>query len=153
MGIIPAAGHGLRMQSDTEKPYIAIGGRTILDHTLSVFESCTSVDGYVLVVEPSRVDSCRAQLTGPPGPLGPSGPSGPSGAYPKLAGVVAGGGTRQESVYRGLMALDDGTDAVLIHDAARPCRRRAGPHHELERRPLRRGHLGHPGHRYDEDHP
>ncbi|MCY3714164.1 MAG: 2-C-methyl-D-erythritol 4-phosphate cytidylyltransferase, partial [Gemmatimonadetes bacterium] len=40
---------------------------------------------------------------------------------PKLADVVAGGSTRQESVYLGLMALDEGTGSVLIHDAARPC--------------------------------
>ena len=108
MGIIPAAGHGLRMRSDTEKPYITIGGRSILAHTLSVFEACTAVDGYVLVVEPSRVASCRAHLS-------------QTDDTSKLANVVAGGSTRQESVYLGLMALDGGTGSVLIHDAARPC--------------------------------
>lgn len=143
MGIIPAAGLGLRMRSDEEKPFIAIGGRSILAHTLSVFEACPAVEGYVLVVEPSRVASCRALLAGPsrlaepgepddpaeagdpggsggPGDLGvPGGAS--SDAFPKLAEVVAGGSTRQESVYRGLMALDEDTASVLIHDAARPC--------------------------------
>lgn len=109
MGIIPAAGTGLRMRSVEEKPYIAIGGRSILSHTLAVFEACPAVDGYVLVVEPSRVASCRAHLAGT------------GGAYLKLADVVAGGSTRQESVYRGLMALDERTGYVLIHDAARPC--------------------------------
>ncbi len=109
MGIIPAAGHGQRMRSDTEKPYITIGGRSILAHTLAVFEACPAVDGYVLVVEPSRVQSCTEHL------------SESGDAFPKLVEVVAGGSTRQESVYRGLMALDDDTGSVLIHDAARPC--------------------------------
>lgn len=109
MGIIPAAGTGLRMRSVEEKPYIEIGGRSILAHTLAVFETCPAVDGYVVVVEPSRVASCREHLAGP------------DGAHRKLAGVVAGGSTRQESVYLGLMALDEGTGSVLIHDAARPC--------------------------------
>ncbi len=131
MGIIPAAGLGLRMRSDEEKPFITIGGRSILAHTLSVFEACPAVEGYVLVVEPSRVASCRALLAGPsrlaePGePDDPGVPGGPgdasSDAFPKLAEVVAGGSTRQESVYRGLMALDEDTASVLIHDAARPC--------------------------------
>lgn len=112
MGIIPAAGTGLRMRSAEKKPYIEIGGRSILSHTLAVFEACPAVDGYVVVVEPSRVASCREHLAGP---------GGPDGAHPKLADVVAGGSTRQESVYRGLMALDEGTGSVLIHDAARPC--------------------------------
>ena len=115
MCIIPAAGLGQRMRSDEEKPYITIGGRSILAHTLSAFEACQVVAGYVVVVEPSRVQFCKAQLTVP------SEPSGPGGAYPKLAKVVAGGSTRQESVYRGLMALDDDTGSVLVHDAARPC--------------------------------
>ena len=113
MGIIPAAGLGLRMSSDEEKPYIMIGGKSILVHTLSVFEACDAVEGYVLVVEPSQVASCREHLAGPDGTR--------SDAYPQLMKVVAGGSTRQESVYRGLMALDEDTGSVLIHDAARPC--------------------------------
>ena len=125
MGIIPAAGLGLRMRSDEEKPFIAIGGRSILVHTLSVFEACPAVEGYVLVVEPSRVASCQALLGGSSGSGDLAGPGGPGGAssdaFPKLAEVVAGGRTRQESVYRGLMALDEDTASVLIHDAARPC--------------------------------
>ena len=125
MGIIPAAGLGLRMRSDEEKPFITIGGRSILAHTLSVFEACPAVEGYVLVVEPSRVASCRALLGGSGGPGVPDETGGPGGAssdaFPKLAEVVAGGSTRQESVYRGLMALDEDTASVLIHDAARPC--------------------------------
>lgn len=128
MGIIPAAGLGLRMRSDEEKPFIAIGGRSILAHTLSVFEACPAVEGYVLVVEPSRVASCRALMgvQGVPGGSGVSAEPGVPGgalsdAFPKLAEVVAGGSTRQESVYRGLMALDEDTASVLIHDAARPC--------------------------------
>ena len=97
------------MQSATDKPYITIGGRTILAHTLDVFEACKAVDGYVLVVEPTRVQFWREQL------------SKKDSDYRRLAEVVAGGSTRQESVYHGIMALDDDTEAVLIHDAARPC--------------------------------
>ena len=73
MGIIPAAGTGLRMRSVEEKPYIAIGGRSILTHTLAVFEACPTVEGYVVVVEPSRVASCREHLAGPGGALSEAG--------------------------------------------------------------------------------
>lgn len=109
MGIIPAAGQGLRMGSYTKKPYLKIGGRTILAHTLDVFEGCLALKGYVVVVEPSEMQSCRELM------------SGKGSELERLVDVVAGGETRQESVYRGLMALDDNTEAVLIHDAARPC--------------------------------
>jgi 2-C-methyl-D-erythritol 4-phosphate cytidylyltransferase len=39
----------------------------------------------------------------------------------KIAGVVAGGKTRQESVRLGLDTLDPSFNVVLIHDAVRPC--------------------------------
>lgn len=39
---------------------------------------------------------------------------------PNLAFAVVGGVTRQESAHRGLLALPDDVDLVLIHDAARP---------------------------------
>lgn len=109
MGIILAAGHGLRMGSYTKKPYVTIGGRTILAHTLDVFEGCQAVKEYVVVVEPSEMQACRKLLLGK------------KSEFQHLVDVVAGGDTRQESVYQGLMALDDNTKVVLIHDAARPC--------------------------------
>lgn len=39
----------------------------------------------------------------------------------KARAFVAGGATRQESVFNGLRALPEGVTHVLIHDAARPC--------------------------------
>lgn len=39
----------------------------------------------------------------------------------KLHAFVAGGATRQDSVFNGLSALLEGVTHVLIHDAARPC--------------------------------
>ncbi len=108
IAIIPSAGQGLRMQTEVEKPYIRIGGRPILAHTLDVLDQCPLVDGYIIVVEPSKLDACRQEIVDEFG-------------YQRVLDVVAGGATRQESVYHGLMTLDVDTDVVLIHDAARPC--------------------------------
>lgn len=96
------------MQTEVEKPYIRIGDRPILAHTLDVLDRCPLVDGYIIVVEPSKQDACRQEIIDNFG-------------YQRVLAVVAGGATRQESVYHGLMALDVDTDVVLIHDAARPC--------------------------------
>ena len=40
--------------------------------------------------------------------------------YEKVSSIVTGGSTRQESVKKGLAALADECDIVLIHDGARP---------------------------------
>ena len=40
--------------------------------------------------------------------------------FSKVRGIVAGGDTRQDSVYNGLMSVDPACDIVLIHDGARP---------------------------------
>ena len=37
-----------------------------------------------------------------------------------VAAIVSGGTTRQQSVYRGLMALPEDCTEVLVHDGARP---------------------------------
>ena len=107
IAIIPSAGQGLRMQTEVEKPYIRIGGRPILAHTLDVLDQCPFVDGYIIVVEPSKQEACRHEIVDAFG-------------YQRVLDVVAGGATRQESVFNGLMTLDVDTDVVLIHDAARP---------------------------------
>ena len=108
IAIIPSAGQGLRMQTEVEKPYIRIGGRPILAHTLDVLDQCPLVDGYIIVVEPSKPEVCRHEIVDAFG-------------CQRVLDVVAGGATRQESVFNGLMTLDVDTDVVLIHDAARPC--------------------------------
>lgn len=107
IAIIPSAGRGLRMSSMVEKPYILLNGRPILAHTLDVFEQCHEVDGVVVVVEPDKVSECRAQVVAYFG-------------YTKVLDIIAGGLTRQESVYRGLQWLGSHSVMVIVHDAARP---------------------------------
>jgi len=70
-------------------------------------EQCLSVDSVIAVVPPGYVDEFnvikdRYRLT-------------------KVVQVVTGGTTRRASVANGLAALDNDTDIVAIHDAARPC--------------------------------
>jgi 2-C-methyl-D-erythritol 4-phosphate cytidylyltransferase len=106
--LIPSAGLGLRMKSSVEKPYIQIGDRPVMAHTLEALARCPEIDGCVLVVEPSRLDVCRSEIIDRYG-------------FTRVVAIVPGGQTRQESVYRGLQALDSETDIVVVHDAARPC--------------------------------
>lgn len=108
VALIASAGKGLRMQSGTEKPYLTIGSKPILAHTLSALDLCEEIDEYVIIVDPGRQTDCRHLVVDRYG-------------FTRVRKIVQGGETRQESVYRGLRSLDADTSTVVVHDAARPC--------------------------------
>jgi 2-C-methyl-D-erythritol 4-phosphate cytidylyltransferase / 2-C-methyl-D-erythritol 2,4-cyclodiphosphate synthase len=100
--IIVAAGRGSRMGGEVPKQWQMLAGTPVLAHTLSAFDAMR----VVLVVHPDDRD--RAEALG-------------SGAT-----LVEGGATRDASVLAGLRALEGTeTEAVLIHDGARPLVSRA----------------------------
>jgi 2-C-methyl-D-erythritol 4-phosphate cytidylyltransferase len=97
--ILVAAGSGERLGAGVPKAFVEVRGRTLLHHALPVFTTHPGI-GQVIVVAPAgHLDAARSG-TG--------------------LEVVAGGGTRQDSVAAGLAALAPGTEFVLVHDVARP---------------------------------
>lgn len=107
IAIIPAAGVGVRMQSDRAKQMLELNGVPLLIHTLRRFEACGSIDHIILVLQPDLT----AEVLGLISRFG----------LKKILRVVAGGAERQDSVYRGLQVLDGSdTGVVAIHDAVRP---------------------------------
>ncbi len=105
--VIPAAGMGSRMERDMNKIFIIMENRPILAHTLEAFQECDEVDEIILVAKQEELEYLRTSFLQ---------------EYPfsKVRGIVAGGDTRQDSVYNGLMSVDPACDIVLIHDGARP---------------------------------
>ncbi|MCZ6779298.1 MAG: 2-C-methyl-D-erythritol 4-phosphate cytidylyltransferase [Acidobacteria bacterium] len=101
--LIVAAGRGRRLGAQVPKQFISVGGWSLLERCLAVFESVTSVDDIWLVLP--RAQQQRWKRLGR--------------RFRKLRGAVAGGRERCDSVARGLDRVDhDGV--VLVHDAARP---------------------------------
>ena len=105
--VVPAAGVGSRLKSAGPKQYIQIGGRTLLDHTLSVLLDHPRVAGAVVAV--SSTDQHWE-----------------NSAYANHSNirVVDGGVERCDSVMNGLRYLHEQEKvegAVMVHDAARPC--------------------------------
>ncbi|MFK7764125.1 MAG: 2-C-methyl-D-erythritol 4-phosphate cytidylyltransferase [Roseobacter sp.] len=100
--IIVAAGRGRRAGGGLPKQWRVLAGQTVAQHAMSAFANHPRIESLVLVLHPDEVDS----------DLWPRTPQ---------ARVVAGGETRSASVRAGLHALKGEADAVLIHDAARPC--------------------------------
>lgn len=108
---IPAAGVGKRLGAAIPKQYLDLAGRPVIEWSLKPF------------VEDARIAGvCVA--------LGPSDGYWPDTAYADHAKVrrVDGGAERCHSVLNALDALSEQAhpqDWVLVHDAARPCLRRA----------------------------
>lgn len=103
--VVVAAGNGLRMGQSTRKPYLPIGDKPLLVHTLFAFQKIGEISSRVLVVHPEEVERTREILR----------------EY-QIEGylLTTGGQLRQESVGAGIERLKGLVDYVLIHDGARP---------------------------------
>lgn len=107
VAIIPASGVGSRMNAPLPKQYLQLQGKTILEHTLSIFLEHPQISKVVVAV--SQTDEY----------------------YPDIAllkspriQIVFGGETRADSVFNALQVLAK-EDWALVHDAARPCLKRS----------------------------
>jgi 2-C-methyl-D-erythritol 4-phosphate cytidylyltransferase len=89
------------------KQFLQIGGREILARTLAVFEACAAIDDVWVVVAAEQCASCQTTIVERYG-------------LRKVRGVVAGGATRQESVWHGLQQVADTVGLIVVHDGVRP---------------------------------
>lgn len=105
--LIPAAGKGSRMEHSVKKPYLTLAQKPILTHTLQRFEENSAVDEIFVIVNAADFTECQATVLAPY-------------AFRKVQALVAGGATRQMSVYNGMRALSADVDFVIVHDGVRP---------------------------------
>ncbi len=108
--VIPAAGLGQRMNSETPKQYLRIHNKTILEHTLQCFSDHSTIEGIVVVLNENDTYFDTLNLT----------------AIPKPIHTTIGGENRSTSVLQGLQFLSNDLEIsdnswVMVHDAARPC--------------------------------
>lgn len=104
--IVVAAGSGKRMLSSTKKQFMLLGDYPVLYYSLAYFEQSEYVKEIVLVASRDDINYCRDLIC--------------RYGITKVASLVEGGSTRQESVYRGLCSVCDEVSLVMVHDAARP---------------------------------
>jgi 2-C-methyl-D-erythritol 4-phosphate cytidylyltransferase len=100
VGIVAAAGSGLRLGADRPKALVSLAGRPLV---------CWSVDALraggvheIIVTVPTAARASFLEVLGPD------------------VRLVHGGLTRTASVRAALGTVDENADAVLVHDAARP---------------------------------
>ena len=101
--VILAAGSGTRMGADLTKQRMDILGKSVLLHSLIAFDRCEMVRDIVIVTRADEVEFSRETALG----------------ISKPVKIVVGGSTRSESARIGFSSLEQDTDFVAIHDAAR----------------------------------
>ena len=98
--IIAAAGEGRRLGAAVPKQLLDIGGRSILERSVTAFTEHDCVDDVIVVVPPGL--TVMEQTVG------------------SAVRLVHGGSRRQDSVANAFDAVNVRSDVVLVHDAARP---------------------------------
>ena len=101
--IIVAAGESKRMGMEIRKPYLMHKGKPILRYSIDVFRGITAVKEIIIAVNPrdtQRTEQIVKRF--------------------KNVKTVVGGARRVDSVFNALMATDNQSRIILVHDAARP---------------------------------
>lgn len=106
IAIVLASGSGVRFRSETPKQFLKLAGKTVLEHTLDVFERHPRVDEIIIVVSENNRAITEITVT--------------NSGYRKVTRIVIGGATRQASSARGIAAVSGDEHKVLVHDAVRP---------------------------------
>ena len=101
----PGADRNQEKQPSLEKQFWPLAGKTVLAHSVGVFQAHPRVKTIIIVTSAHNVERVRSQF-------------GENNCH-----VIQGGATRQQSVYAGLQTaaeIDPVARFVAIHDAARP---------------------------------
>jgi len=108
IAVILASGSSERLSNlNTVKQFVKVAGKTVIEHTLDVFEKNTNIDEIVIVTRDDYKNYCCDLVN--------------KNNYKKVHKILSGGKTRQESSEIAVMAIDaEDNDNILIHDAVRP---------------------------------
>ncbi len=103
--VLVAAGSSRRM-GGKNKLLLPLAGEPVVVHTARAFERCAEIDEIIIVTRAESIPQFEQLMK--------------TAGIGKCRAVTAGGGTRQESVWRGLMAANEACTHYAIHDGARP---------------------------------
>ena len=114
ISVIFAGGSGVRMNTRSKpKQFLELRGKPIIIYTLELFDNHPLIDGIVVVCLESWIPFLKKMLK--------------KFEINKVVKIVSGGDSGQDSIYRGLCAVEDyckdkGEEnaVVLIHDGVRP---------------------------------
>ena len=92
--IIVAAGSGKRFGGETPKQFLQILGKPLLIYTLDCFENCSAINEIILVLASDEIEAFSKKIS--------------KYKLNKITKIIAGGKSRSESVFNGLMEIEQG---------------------------------------------
>ncbi|MDR1799388.1 MAG: bifunctional cytidylyltransferase/SDR family oxidoreductase [Bifidobacteriaceae bacterium] len=104
-GVVLAGGVGARLGLSVPKQMVKVAGKTILEHTVGVFQASPLIDDIIVMITPGWTEEVATLL---------------GDRYRKLSLILEGGHTRNETTRRVIEAIEDAEAKVLLHDAVRP---------------------------------
>ena len=106
IAIILASGTGSRFRSDTPKQFMKLAGKSVMEHTLTCFETHPRLDEIIVVTSQEYKHTVEEACI--------------RAGYRKVSRIVIGGENRQTSSAAGIAAVMGDNHKVLVHDAVRP---------------------------------
>jgi len=103
--VVLAGGVGKRIGRPFPKQFLLLGGKPLIVHVLEKARAIPAIERVVITCPEAHLEATRELLA--------------NHRFGDTFECIVGGASRQESVYRGLLALD-GLDTVIIHEAVRP---------------------------------
>ena len=103
--IVLAGGIGKRIGQPIPKQFLLLGGNPLIVHVLEKVRGVPEIADVVITCPASHLEETRDLIA--------------NHGFGERFRCIEGGASRQESVYRGLEALD-GVESVVIHEAVRP---------------------------------
>lgn len=109
IALLTAAGKGMRMHTEIPKQFLHIRNKPVILYTMEAFQKHPQIDAILVVALDAWKEMIRAYAR--------------QYGITKLKWVVEGGNSGQESIWKGLQALEKECsleDAVMVHDGNRP---------------------------------
>lgn len=106
VGVILAGGVGNRMGASRPKQFFKVAGKTVLEHTIDVFELNDAIDEIAIVANPFYISEVERIVLNNP--------------WRKVKKIIQGGEERYHSSLSAIRAYQDEEPNLIFHDAVRP---------------------------------
>jgi 2-C-methyl-D-erythritol 4-phosphate cytidylyltransferase len=106
LAIVIACGKEEQITPGTDTAFLSLGNRPVLAHSLGILQTCTAVDGIIVVVSKDRVDSTMQVIK--------------RFGCTKVQGIVVGSTNRLSSLRAVYAKLPEPASNIIVHEASRP---------------------------------
>lgn len=106
VAVVLAGGVGSRVGLQIPKQLIKVAGKSIIEHTIGLFQESPAIDEIIIMMVPGHLDEIRTIVK--------------KGGYSKVSHILEGAATRNGTTAAAIAALGDDDCNVLFHDAVRP---------------------------------